>query len=281
MGDKMKIKFLGTAAAEGVPAIGCRCDVCRRSRALGGRNMRSRSQALINGELLIEFNSDTLWHSHVHGFDLSGIDHCLITHSHSDHLYPDDIDNYRRDFCHGRERTMNFYAAEDGYNKIKEVSLRPWMGGAVTAHLVEAGKPFKIMDGRYSVMPFPAHHTPETSPVFYSVSCGGKKLLYAHDTGYFPEEAWELLKGEGRFDLISLDCTSCLGLDGHVYLRHMIFPTCLEVIKRMEETGLVDDKTVKVVNHFSHNGGQTYDEMRAEADKHGIVVSYDGLEIEV
>ena len=277
----MKIKFLGTAAAEGVPAIGCGCRVCKLSRALGGRNMRSRSQALINGELLIEFNPDTLWHSHAYGFDLSEMDHCLITHSHPDHLYPDDIDNYRRDFCHGRERAMNFYAAEDGYEKIKEVSLRPWMGGAVTPHLVEAGKPFTVADGKYGVMPFPASHNGETSPVFYSLSCGGKKILYAHDTGYFTEEAWKLLKEEGRFDLMSLDCTGCLGLDGHKYVRHMTLPICLDVIGRMESMGLIDGKTVKVLNHFSHNGGQTYDETVAAASKHGVIVSYDGLEIEV
>ena len=276
----MKIKFLGTAAAEGVPAIGCKCRVCKLSRALGGRNMRSRSQALIDGEILIEFNPDTLWHSHAYGFDLSEIDHCLITHSHPDHLYLDDIDNFRRDFCHGRERAISFYAAQDGYEKIKEVSLRPWMGGAVEPRLVEAGKAFTV-GGKYTVTPLPASHNSDTSPVFYSIGCGGKKILYAHDTGYFPEEAWELLKGEGRFDLVSLDCTGCLGLDGHAYVRHMTLSQCLDVIKRMESLGLVDGNTVKVVNHFSHNGGQTYDEMVAVADKHGVIVSYDGLEIEV
>lgn len=276
----MKIKFLGTAAAEGVPAIGCGCRVCKLSCKLGGRNLRSRSQALIDGELLIEFNPDTLWHSHAYGIDLSEIDHCLITHSHPDHLYLDDIDNYRPDFCHGRERAMNFYAAEDGYNKIKEVSLRPHMGGAVAPHLVEAGKAFTV-GGKYGVLPLPASHNKETSPVFYSISCGGKKILYANDTGCFSDEAWELLKGEGRFDLISLDCTGCMGIKGHNYVRHMTFSTCLDMIKRMESLKLIDGRTVKVVNHFSHNGGQTYDEMAKEADKHGVTVSYDGLEIEV
>ena len=130
-------------------------------------------------------------------------------------------------------------------------------------------------------MPFPASHNGETSPVFYSLSCGGKKILYAHDTGYFTEEAWKLLKEEGRFDLISLDCTGCLGLDGHKYVRHMTLPICLDVIGRMESMGLIDGKTVKVLNHFSHNGGQTYDETVAAASKHGVIVSYDGLEIEV
>lgn len=44
----MKIKYLGTAAAEGVPAIFCRCEVCRKSKAAGGRNIRTRSQSIID-----------------------------------------------------------------------------------------------------------------------------------------------------------------------------------------------------------------------------------------
>ena len=31
----MKIKYLGTAAAEGVPAIFCNCETCKEARKLG------------------------------------------------------------------------------------------------------------------------------------------------------------------------------------------------------------------------------------------------------
>ena len=51
----MKIKYLGTAAAEGVPAIFCRCEVCRKSKAAGGRNIRTRSQSIIDDRLLLDF----------------------------------------------------------------------------------------------------------------------------------------------------------------------------------------------------------------------------------
>ena len=44
----MKLKYLGTAAAEGLPGIYCECDNCKKSRKLGGKNIRSRSQALIH-----------------------------------------------------------------------------------------------------------------------------------------------------------------------------------------------------------------------------------------
>jgi len=34
----MKVKILGTAAAEGWPALFCRCPACQRARKLGGKN---------------------------------------------------------------------------------------------------------------------------------------------------------------------------------------------------------------------------------------------------
>ena len=45
---------------------------------------------------------------------------------------------------------------------------------------------------------------------------------------------------------------------------------------------LADEKTIFVVNHFSHNAffGHDHEELCAEAAKYGFVVSYDGLEIE-
>ena len=126
----------------------------------------------------------------------------------------------------------------------------------------------------------PANHAATTDPVIYSVACGRKRMLYAHDTGYFPEETWALLKREGRFDLLSLDCTGCLALGSDWVDGHMSLGTNVKVVKRMKAEGLADEKTVVVLNHFSHNGGQTYDEMLSEAQKHGFIISYDGLELE-
>lgn len=271
----MKIKYLGTAAYEGVPAPFCNCIVCKWAKMLGGRNIRSRSQAIINDELLIEFNADTVAHYHKYGFDWEKLCGCLITHSHCDHLYTDDIEIAARGYSH-EHRTLNFYAAQSGYEIIKAVADKTDGGAAVT--LIEAGKAFTV--GEYSVMPMRANHSEKTSPVIYSIACGGKKMLYAHDTGYFPESTWKLLESEGRFDLISLDCTGCLALGGDWVDGHMSFGTNLKTVERMKSLELVDEKTLIVANHFSHNGGQVYDEMLSEAEKHGIIISYDGLELE-
>ena len=40
----MKIAYLGTSAAEGIPALFCHCDVCRYARKYKGKNVRTRSQ---------------------------------------------------------------------------------------------------------------------------------------------------------------------------------------------------------------------------------------------
>ena len=59
----MKFRYLGTAAAEGFPAMFCRCDACEEARRLGGINLRARSQALIGEDLLLDFPPDTYAHA--------------------------------------------------------------------------------------------------------------------------------------------------------------------------------------------------------------------------
>ena len=58
----MHIKYLGTGAAEGWPGLFCMCDSCKQAKALGGKNIRTRSQALIDDELLVDFPPDTYLH---------------------------------------------------------------------------------------------------------------------------------------------------------------------------------------------------------------------------
>ena len=54
----MKILYLGTGAAEGVPAVFCNCDTCREARRRGEKEFHSRSQVLIDGELSVDFPPD-------------------------------------------------------------------------------------------------------------------------------------------------------------------------------------------------------------------------------
>lgn len=96
----MKIKYLGTAAAEGVPGLFCECEICKKSRELGGRNIRTRSQAIIDDRLLIDFPADTYMHFLKYNLPMAKIKSCIITHSHTDHLYPVEIEVRRNGFAH-------------------------------------------------------------------------------------------------------------------------------------------------------------------------------------
>lgn len=276
----MKIKFLGTAAYEGVPALFCECEVCRKSKLAGGRNLRSRSQALVNDELLLDFPPDTVWHSQRYGMDWSKIDDCLITHSHSDHLYPQDISMLSPWYSHGHG-AFRIYCGEAGCKDIADAASEENVGEDMLKIIpVTPLQEFTACNGKYRVLPLPADHSESTSPVIYAIERSGKRMLYAHDSGMFPEEAWRGLKNFGKLALVSIDCTGCLALGGDWERGHMSVGTNLRAIERMKREGIADETTVFVLNHFSHNGGQTYDELSNAVKDKGLIVSYDGMEIE-
>lgn len=273
----MKLQFLGTAAAEGIPALFCDCERCVRSREIGGRALRTRSQAIIDDTLLIDFPSDTLAHTYHSNLDLLKVKHCLITHSHEDHLYPSDLVNLRPGFAHLPEGWhLRFYGSEKVGSKIL-----PMLQGKILDMNVASFHPLAPFDtvelGDYTVTALPGRHAPYSGPLFYQISNGGKTVLYAHDTHYFFDEVWDFFeRTKPRFDLVSLDCTNaCLPL---TYVGHMGLAENAQVRARMLEMSIADEKTVFVCNHFSHNGTNVvYDDFVPLAAAEGFLVSYDGM----
>lgn len=274
----MKIKFLGTAAYEGMPALFCECGACKRAIVSGGRNIRTRTQALIDDQLLIDFPPDTLYHSQKYALDWTKIHSCLITHSHSDHLYIEDIPQMKEWCSHG-ESKLHFYSAEDGYNKIMSVLNYTNWQKRVAITKIKAGDVFNA-DG-YNVLALPANHDADASPVFFAVEKNGKRILYAHDTGVFPTEAWKLLEHFGGFDLVSLDCTGGIGKFGEWRDGHLTLNTALEILAHMRSVGLANLNTLVVLNHFSHNCDSIYDELLPIEKEKGVIISFDGMELEI
>ena len=276
----MNIQYLGTAAAEGIPAIFCECDICQKARSLGGRNIRTRSQAIIDDRLLIDFPPDTYMHFLQYDLPLAKIKHCVITHSHADHLYPNDLQMRKNGFSHlsDLEEPMRFYIGESGYQSIKTI-VEQYGITEVEPVLI---KPFGSFDaGGYQITPLRASHAPHTSPVVFLIEKDGKTLLYSNDTSDYPEDTWDYLQNNPRVcDLISLDCTEA---DKPIrYVGHMNLERCVAMRKRLMEIGMADKSTIFVLNHFSHNGGQVlYEEFVPIAEKYGFIVSYDGMKIEI
>lgn len=54
----MKLRYLGTAAAEGVPAVFCPCPACAHARKVGGKEVRTRSGAIVDDALKLDFPGD-------------------------------------------------------------------------------------------------------------------------------------------------------------------------------------------------------------------------------
>lgn len=276
----MKLKYLGTAAAEGIPAIFCDCEVCRRSKQLGGKNIRTRSQAVVDDKLLIDFPADTYTHYLNYNFPLSKITSCIITHSHNDHLYPSEIEMRKDGFSHIPDiKPMTFYAGESGFDILHAVTKKY----DVTEDIVKIRRiePFKAFDADgYRIIPLKASHDESSSPFVFLVEKNGKTLFYSNDTGDYPLESWEYLKHYGRkINLVSLDCTS--GNRAEDYIGHMGIVDNIKIREKLFDYGVADKNTIFVLNHFSHNGADVvYDDFVNIAEKQNFLVSYDGMEIE-
>ena len=116
--------------------------------------------------------------------------------------------------------------------------------------------------------------------MFYIIR-GEKTILYAHDTGYFLDEVWEYLEKEKPyFDMISIDCTN-VDIPISDTGSHMGIPNILRVVERLESLGCVDEKTLRIVNHFSHNGNPIHEVLENRVNPLGYDVSYDGKVVEL
>lgn len=276
----MRFKYLGTAAAEGWPAMFCQCEACKKARKAGGKNIRTRSQAVVDDKLLIDFPADTYMHVLYQGLDLANIQHCLITHNHSDHLYPADIEIRGGVFAHlFLERCLTFYGTEGVGAQIKGTieQVKFTENRRAAFQTITPFVPFAVDE--YTVTPLRADHSAHSDPVIYIIEKGDKKLLYANDTGYFTEETWNYLeKNITGFDFVSLDCT-CILID--CKRGHMGFDTCVTVKERLTDMGCANKNTTFCLHHFSHNGSLIYDELVPKALEKGFLVSYDGMTIDI
>ena len=273
----MKLKYLGTAAAEGIPGMFCNCRVCRNALKIRGKEIKTRSQALLDDKLLIDFPADTYMHILNHGLDLRNIHNVIITHSHADHFYPNDFwcrfEGIAYDIV---EEPLNIYVTEAGYNEALRQLGEDMNETRVKFHKIAPFEPFDVED--YHIIPLAADHDSSSNPVIYIIEKDGKSLLYAHDTGIFPDSTWDYLeKYNKKFELISLDCT---GMAQKNWRRsHLCLNTDKEVYDRLTEIGVCDKNTIVYVNHFSHNGMLTHKELVVEAEKYGFLVTYDSLEV--
>ena len=276
----MELQYLGTAAAEGWPALFCECDICKRARQVGGKELRTRTQSIVDGRLLIDFPPDTYTHALSYSLQLGQIQHLLVTHSHMDHFFPVELIHRHEHFGHNAEGMLRVY----GNEAVEKAFYDAVLIDRFRVHPLDEAVRFvrlapfaDFMADGYHIIPVPADHDKREECLVYLCKKDGKTVFYGHDTGCsLSSEAWALITKE-RFDLVSLDAT--MGTKS-VKEYHMGLPNAESMFKKLAELGCISSQTVKVVNHFSHNGEMTYDQLAAWGKERGILAAYDGMEVE-
>ncbi len=123
----MKVRYWGTAAAEGIPCAFCGCKVCAEARKKGGRYIRTRSQALVDDSLLIDFNADTYTHSLHYRFDLSKMQSVLDEFDELEIYFPK-VEMFKKHYYGGKKNDWFLKEIEERnlkneYDRLQELTV--------------------------------------------------------------------------------------------------------------------------------------------------------------
>lgn len=268
----MKVRLLGTGGADGIPGFYSDSRVSDYARVHGGKEIRTRCAALIDGVLKIDFGPDTLAQMQRDRLDARDWLAVIFTHSHDDHCCLTQLQYLVHPFNKEEVFPFPMYCNPGVAAKI----LREYENWPIEVLTTRSFEPFYVSD--YKITSVKANHMIEEdaqNPIFEK---DGKKILYATDTGIWPDISWEFL-ADHKLDGLVIEAT-----DGKVktdYWGHMDVRECIEVVNRLRGMGVVSDTTQIVTTHHSHNGDMTYQELHDVLSQHGIHAGFDGIELDV
>ena len=270
----MRIQVLGTAAAEGWPAVFCGCDTCRRAREAGGKNIRTRQSAQIDGIFKIDLPPDTHYHQIRYGLRLSELKHLFFTHSHEDHLALHELYYLRPPFAHNLSNApVRIYGNPTVIHAIDSISTR----SSLPIETITLQPFVPVRADHLTFTPVPGQHKPGEECLTYVVQSETSTVLFAWDTGLYDEQSMKHLS-RYRFDLMIVECTQ--GTLDMPSRYHMGFAGVLELRDALAKSGAVHSDTQIVITHFSHNIGLLHDEFAEIAGREGIQVAFDGYALE-
>lgn len=284
MMEKARLTFLGTGTSQGVPMIGCGCEVCRSSDP---RDKRLRASALVDYcgmRILIDAGPDFRQQMLREG--VSHLDAILLTHNHKDHTGGlDDIRafNYleRRAseiFCEkyvedSLRMEYGYAFAEQKYPGAPEwhvhnIDSRPFIlrsGGPTEILSWESGKGYS-----YSTVNLDEEvKTTEVIPIrgmHYKLPVLGYRfgnIAYCTDMNYIPEEEFEKLHNLDHFVI------NCVKHGKHI--SHYSLEEAVAVAQRVGAKH-------SWLTHLSHQL-PSYEELASQLPE-GILPAYDGLVLE-
>ncbi|MCD6120693.1 MAG: hypothetical protein J7K04_02500 [Spirochaetales bacterium] len=273
----MKILFLGTGSAEGYPSPFCSCSNCKEARSEGGKSLRLRSSLMIDNDLMVDFGPDLLEFTHRYDIHLPLLKTLLITHSHYDHLYLENL-NYlipETGTILSESPKITIVCNEtvkhmiDSKFKIFANSF-PWQ--IITAHVFKT-----IFINNIKITAIPAVHTfDEERALLYIIAKGNTSILIAFDTGMWGEKVWRFIS-DYNFNSVIIDET--MGFKN--YRGHLNIKEVIQIKKAMTDKKIIEDNCLFIVTHISHNQNPVHSRLEKIFSPESIIVAYDGLEINI
>lgn len=254
----MKITFLGTGTSQGVPVIGCQCDVCQSTNP---KDQRLRTSALVetNGEtILIDAGPD--FRQQLLRAKVSKLSAILLTHEHNDHIIGmDDV----RPLNFSQRKAMPVYAEARVQKNLLErfayVFAENPYPGAPRLLLKGIETDSEIQIGEVTVTPIRAMHG--QLPVFgFRIN----DFTYLTDVSQISPTQLGKVKG-----------TKILALDALHHNKHHSHLTLEEAIALAKD--IQPEKAYFI--HMSHRMG-LHDSVN-EILPENMQLAYDGLVVEV
>jgi len=262
------MRFFGTGAAETLPNPFCDCPVCAGIRRDGPQHFKNRSCFRVSEELMIDFGPDVIAAAHTFGEDFCALRHILFTHSHDDHLsftnlsligmsghrFPQPIELYFSPEAFGWV-CCNIRAANPDFcfeQYEKEAVLRFGNENSYHLQVVPDNQWFTVSDFRVKAIrsSHPSWGEREVAWNYLIYLPDGRKMLYACDTGLYPDATLDALQGE-RLDLLIMECTfgsrkmepGCGHLDAYSFL---------EMLRRFRQRDILRADTRVYSTHLNH-----------------------------
>lgn len=274
--EKMIFRVLGSCASEGCPSPFCTCDLCVQARTRGGKDMRTRAGYQLGDTIRIDWSPDAFAQGIKFNLDPCLLRHIFITHTHSDHLLP--LDFWTRGIVMKHDDSVvKVYGNKEVIKRVGEDIGQKWQNNRYEPVTMVPGMTVEIPERKISVTALLANHMKTEQALLYLFAGPGWKLFIAHDTDYFPDSTWELLKGQ-QIDVMVVDATWGMVRrnDGHLGI-----PNVVEIVERMKKEGGLKENALIIPSHLSHHGTPKHAELEAKLAPLGMEPAYDGKIVEL
>lgn len=269
----MTIRLLGTGGADGIPGFFANDEVSRYAREQGGKELRSRAAAIIGSGLKIDLPPETFNQLVREGLDARDWTGLFFTHSHEDHCAVSELQYALYPFVSTEALPFTIFGNSNVLRLIR-TRYPDW-----PLDLVETKSFEPIQHGPYTITPIEANHIEGEDCHNLIVEREGKRLLYATDTGVWGEKTFDYLSHQSPINLLVIECTD--GFVHSAYQGHLNIDSCVTVVNRLREMGVLHPDAAVVTTHHSHSGKATHIQLIEALGKHRIEPGYDGLLLEV